>query len=157
AAARLGQRVGETDVVRTGESPDLLGDVLAERLPEVFRCRLPGLERYERGDRLALQIVGPPHDGRLRDRGMAHERALHLHRAQTVARDVHHVVDPTHDPEVTVRIATGTVPREVDARHLAPVLLTVALGIAVDSAQHPGPRTRDDEVATLVRAERLSV
>src|SRR5262249_59051832 len=149
AAAGLRERVGEANVVRTREGADLLRDVLAERLPEFLRRRPPGFEGHEGRDRLALQVVGSPDHRGLGDGGMAHQRALDLHRSQAVARDVHHVVDPTHDPEVAVLVATGAVAREVDARHLAPVLLAVALGIAVHAAPHPGPPAPADGVTTL--------
>src|SRR5262249_44479840 len=56
-----------------------------------------------------------------------------------------------------VGVAARAVAGEVDARHLAPVLLRVALGIAVDGAEHTGPRLGDDEIAALVRSERLTL
>src|SRR6516164_10316334 len=88
---------------------------------------------------------------------MADQRALHLHGAEAMSGDVDHVVDAAHDPEVAVLVAPGAVAREVDARHLAPVLLRVALGIAVHGAKHAGPRPRNDEIAALVGWQRRAV
>ena len=70
--------------------------------------------RHERDDRGAGQVVGPADHRGLGDARVRDERALDLHRADPVARDVHHVVDAAHDPEVAVRVAMGAVAREVD-------------------------------------------
>ena len=83
--------------------------------------------------------------------------ALDLHRAQPVAGDVEHVVDAAHDPEVAVLVAAGAVAGEVDVRHLAPVLLAVALVVAVDGPQHRRPGLLDDQQAALVGRHRLAL
>src|SRR5438046_6053808 len=71
SAARLRQRIGEAEIVRTREGADLLRDVLAERLPELLGRALARLERHEGGDRLALQLVRPAGGRGLGDGGMA--------------------------------------------------------------------------------------
>src|SRR5260221_12481654 len=76
----------------------------------------------------------------MRDQG-----ALHLHGAEAVTADVEHVVDAAHDPEVSVFIFAGAVSGEIHAGNLGPVILHVAVGIAVNRAQHSGPRALDDE------------
>src|SRR4051794_19753871 len=63
AAASLGQGVGEVDVVRAGERPDLLDHVVAKLLAERLAGAIAGLERDEDGDGLPLEVVG------LADRG----------------------------------------------------------------------------------------
>src|SRR5207253_3222218 len=88
---------------------------------------------------------------------MRDERALDLHRAETVAGDVHDVVDAAHHPEVAVLVAACAVAGEVHAGNLAPVLLDVALVVAPNRAQHAGPRLLQDEVTALVRADRLAL
>jgi len=52
--------------------------------------------------------------------------------------DVHHVVDPAHDPEVVVRVAVRSVAREVDPVVAAPVLLAEAFRIAQMLRSIPG-------------------
>ena len=52
-----------------------------------------------------LISCGPADDRRLGHRRVLDERALDLHRADAVARDVHHVVDAADDPEVAVLVA----------------------------------------------------
>ena len=61
--------------------------------------------------------------------------------------DVHHVVDPAEQPEVAVVVELGAVAGEVAAVEPAPVRLAVALGVAVDAAQHRRPRPGEREVA----------
>src|SRR6185369_16264374 len=78
-------------------------------------------------------------------------------RPEPMPGDVHDVVDASHDPVVAVLVAARAVAGEVDARHLAPVLLLEALRVAVDRPQHAGPRLGDHEIAALVGTERLAV
>src|SRR6267142_2470511 len=68
--------------------------------------------------------------------GMIDQRALHLHGADAVPRDVHDVVDAPQEPEVSVLVALRAVPGEVDARKPGPVLLPVSLRVAVNPAKH---------------------
>ena len=63
------------------------------------------LERDERRDRLALDLVRAADDRGLGHLRMIDERALDLHRADPVARDVQHVVDAAEQPEVAVLVA----------------------------------------------------
>ena len=63
------------------------------------------LQRDERGDRLALDLVRAADDRGLGDRRVIDERALDLHRADAVAGDVEHVVDAAEQPEVAVGVA----------------------------------------------------
>ena len=60
---------------------------------------------------------------------------------------VHHVVDPAEQPEVALVVELAAVAGEVAALEAAPVGLLVALGVAVDAAQHRGPRPGEGEVA----------
>ena len=65
--------------------------------------------------RLALELVGTADHGGLGHRRVADQRALDFHRADAVARDVHHVVDAAHHPEVAVLVAPRAVAGEVHA------------------------------------------
>ena len=83
---------------------------------------LPFLQRDERGDRLALDLVRPADDGGFGDLRMIDERALDFHRAEAMPRDVQHVVDAAEQPEVAVLVAARAVAGEVRAvGPLAPV------------------------------------
>ena len=109
----------------------------------------PGAHGDEREDGLAADRVVLAHDRGLRHRLVVHERRLDLDGADAVAGDVHDVIDPPEQPEVAVEVALGAVAREVHAREAAPVRRPVALGVAVDAAEHRRPGSLEDEVATL--------
>jgi hypothetical protein len=102
AGAGLGQRVGEADLLGSGQRPDLLGDVAAQLLGQGVVGRDPGARRHEGDDGLALELVGAADDRGLGDLGVRDQRALDLHGRQAVAGDVDDVVDAAHDPEVAV-------------------------------------------------------
>src|SRR5204862_4314764 len=110
-------------------------------------------------DRLALDLVRAADDRGFGDARMVDERALDFHRADAMPGDVDYVVDAAEQPEVAVRVALRAVARHVHpAAPLVPVLLHVAIGIAVDATQHGRPRAREreepaadaDRVAALV-------
>src|SRR5947209_19789320 len=92
-----------------------------------------------------------PDDGRLRHRLVIDERALDLHRRESVAADFAHVVYAAEEPEVALLVALGAVAGEVPLPELRPVGLLVALGITVDAAEHPGPRRLEDEESRVHR------
>ena len=73
-----------------------------------------------------------------------------------MATDIQHVVDPPHNPEIAVFILSCAVAGEVDARDLAPILPHVAVGIAINGAQHSRPGFADDEEATGSVGNRLA-
>ena len=107
----------------------------------------------EREDRLAGDRVGCADDRRLGDGRVGHERALDLGGREAVAGDVHHVVDAAEEPEVAVLVALRPVTREVHPREAAPVRLLVALGVAVDAAEHCRPGPLQDEVAAAAERD----
>ena len=78
-----------------------------------------GFQRDERGDALALDLVGHRTHGRLGDRVVGDQGALDLGGPQAVAGDVDHVVDSAHDPEVAIVVAAGAVAGEVASGHVA--------------------------------------
>ena len=77
------------------------------------------LQRDERDDRLARELVGGAHDRRLGDGGVADERVLDLGGREAVPRDVHHVVDAAEQPQVAVLVALRAVAGEVAPRGTA--------------------------------------
>ena len=77
-------------------------------------CRHAFLERHERRDRLALDLVRAADDRRFGDLRMIDERALDFHRADAMPGDVEHVVDAAEQPEVAVVVELGAVAGEVD-------------------------------------------
>src|SRR5207248_1969171 len=107
-----------------------------------------------RRDRLSLDLVAAPDHRRFGDARMIDERALDFHRADAVPGDVDHIVDAAEQPEVAVGVTLRAVAGDVDATApLVPVLADVAIGIAVDAAQHrrPRPRERQQSAADLDR------
>src|SRR5258706_8067485 len=115
------------------------------------------LECDERKDRGSLDLVGFPDHRGFRDERMAHERALDLGGAKTVPRDVDHIVDPPHDPVISVFIPPGPGARKIDTRYLAPVLRAIPVGVSVDRPEHRWPRFRDDKVAALIFSDASSL
>src|SRR3990170_3503535 len=57
AAARLGEFRREENLLGAGQSADLLHDVLLQRLDHLRDGGVPLLQRDERGDRLALDLI----------------------------------------------------------------------------------------------------
>ena len=116
---------------------------------------MPAAGNDEAEDRLAGDRVGLADDRRLGDALVADERALDLGRADAVAGDVHHVVDAPKQPVVALVVALAAVADEVLAGVAAPVGFLVALGIAVNAAQHRRPGAREDEVAAAPERHRV--
>src|SRR2546423_7494908 len=56
-----------------------------------------------------------------------------------MARNIDHIIYSAHDPEIAVFIFAGTVAGEIHAGDLRPVLLHIAVGIAVNGTQHSWP------------------
>src|SRR5207249_4452715 len=131
--------------------------VFLQLLLEGVRPRLPFLEDDISDEGLPFDRMRLPDDRGLRDLAMAHEGGLHLHRTDPVARDVDHVVDAAHEPEVVVLVHAGPVPREVFARDLGPVHLLVPLRIFVQGLEHGGPRLLDHEIAALVHGDGMAL
>src|SRR5690606_11277009 len=75
---------------------------------------------------------------------------------EAVAGNVQYIVDAAHNPVVAILVAAGVVPRQVLARHLAPVLLAIPLVVPPDPAQHAGPWTADHQPSPLARRHGLS-
>src|SRR6266566_8075970 len=115
------------------------------------------LQRYERRDRLAFQFVRTADHSRFSDSFVSHQRRLDFHGAEAMAGNVDDIVDAPHDPEISVFIFACAVAGEVHTRNLGPVLLHVAVGIAVDSAQHSRPRLRQDQEAAGAERDGLAV
>src|SRR5438270_2141662 len=65
-----------------------------------------------------------------------------------MAGNINNVIHATHDPEVAVFIFAGTVAGEIHARNLRPVLLHVAVGIAVNGTQHSWPGLLENQKST---------
>src|SRR6185312_8278642 len=150
AGARLRQVVREADLVGLGDGPQMFshpGAQLVDERARVASRALPAADNI-REDRLALYLVRLADDGSLGDPRVRDERRLDLHRPEPVARDVQHIVDAAHDPEIAVLVSVGAVPRHIEALvEFLPVGGEVARVVAPDGAQHRGPRLLDDEIA----------
>ena len=113
--ARLRQRVGKADIVRRRHRANDRPHVRLQFFAQRFVRRDARLQRDKADDGLPLQLIGPADHRRLRHARMRDQRALHLARAEPVARHVQHVVDAPHDPEVAVLVAPRAVAGEVAA------------------------------------------
>ena len=125
----------------------LLHQILAQRLARLDAL----LERHVAVDALTLDVVRIADHRGLGHRRMGDQRALHLGRAQAMAADVQHVVDPAGDPVVAVLVAARAVAGEVQALERGEVGLHEAVMVAVDGAHHAGPGIEHHEIA-LARA-----
>ena len=115
------------------------------------------LQSHEGRDRLTFHIVGTAHDRRLSHCIVRDQSAFHLHGAQAMSADVEDIIDTSHDPEISILIFSRAIPREIHTRNLRPVVLHVPVRIAVDRAQHAGPRALDDEETSGTIGHRFSV
>src|SRR5690606_29577429 len=99
AGARFWQAGSEMEIVRFGDGTDDFSDVVA-KLDEEFRGFLEiSLERDERGDGLAFQIIRAADNGGFRHGGVGDEHAFDFRRAEAVAGNIEHVIETTDDPE----------------------------------------------------------
>src|SRR5215217_2322105 len=157
ARARLGQVVGPDDALGPRELADALGHVIADVLHELVRAVAVARERHEGGHGLARVLVLLADHRSLGHLLVGDDRGLDLGRGHPVARDVEHVVDAADDPEVAVLVLAGRVTDEVHVpAELVPIGLDEAVVVAVERAQHPGPRAAQRQQA-LVRAGVLAV
>ena len=105
-------------------------------------------ERHERRDRLSLEFVVLAHDRGFSNGRMIDECALDFHGADTMARDVEHVIDTTQNPVVPIGVALDAVTGEIEIRPTSPlreVRIDVPLIVAPDGTQHAGPWMRQRE------------
>src|SRR4030095_3431943 len=114
-----------------------------------------GCKRYECDDALTSQLIRPSYDSGFGDRWVTYQRTLDLHGSDAMAGNIHHVVDASHDPEVSVFIAPRAVTSKIHAWDLAPVLFLVALWIAVNRSEHRWPGGLDDKKPSLISPNRL--
>src|SRR5262249_19656955 len=73
-----------------------------------------------------------------------------------MAAYINNIVDPAHNPEIALLVATRAVAREVNPVDLRPILLFVTLVVTPDGPEHRWPRPLDDEIAALVCGNGLS-
>ena len=83
---------------------------------------------------------------------MCNQRRFDFHRSQTVPGNIEHVVNPTHNPVVIVRITVCAVPGNVESIvELLPIGINVALIVAPYGALHRRPGLADNEVSPSLR------
>src|SRR5581483_1620043 len=152
AAARFGERFGKAHFIGSGDSPDVRGNMPAQFILESIAGSDTRFQCDECDHRLALPFVRSANDRCFCHSRMTHQRALDLGRAQPVPGYVEDVVDSAHDPEVAVLVAARAVAGEIITLKFAPVLLAIAPLVAVDGAQHRGPRPANDEFPAHVWA-----
>ena len=104
-------------------------------------------QRDVRIDALTLDVVRTA-DGRgFRDLGMRHQRAFDFGGAESMARDVEHVVDATRDPVVAVFVAPRAVAGEIATGKRLEVGVDETLVVAEHGAHLSRPAVGQDEVA----------
>ena len=140
-AARLRQAGRDVDHVGRGERADRVAHLLLEGALDALGvvARVVGTEDHVGVDPLPLDRVREAHHRRLGHRVVGHEGALDLGRAQPVAGDVQHVVDPAGDPVVAVLVAAAAVAGEVLALVGRKIRLHETLVVTVDGAHLARP------------------
>ena len=84
--------------------------------------------------------------------GVIHQRAFDFIGGDAVPGDVHHVVHAAQQPEIAVVVHLAAVAGEIHARIARPVLLHVAIGIAINRAHHRRPGLLQHQIAARARA-----
>ena len=112
---RLGQRGREVDQVGRRDRADLGADMRAQFGLQRRRSFLARDQGDVAVDALALDVVRVADHRGLGDERVADQGALDLGRAEPVAGDVEHVVDPAGDPVIIVLVAAAAVAGEIFA------------------------------------------
>ena len=151
SAARLRQAGRKLDFVRHGNRADFLADMRGEFLFQFFAFGDAVLQRHERVERLALDVVRHGRDGGFGHFRMAHERALHFRRADAMAGDVHHVVHAAEQPVIAVGIHAAAVAGEIHVLERGKIGVDETVMVAPRRAHDARPRLLDAELAAFVR------
>src|SRR4030067_1731611 len=70
---------------------------------------------------------------------MGHKRAFYLCSSKPVSRNLDHIIDPSHYPEIAILVFACTVTGLVKSRELGEVLLNKSLVASIYCPHHPGP------------------
>src|SRR6185503_16501034 len=115
-----------------GDRADFFSHVSFQLVDQGVVAVHAGLQRDERADRLALDLVFLTDDRGFSHLLMVDQGALDFHRADAVTGYIHHIVHAAEQPIVTVLIALAAVAGEIFSREPAPIGLHVTFWIAVD-------------------------
>ncbi|NQE72681.1 hypothetical protein NG2371_07174 [Nocardia gamkensis] len=137
------------DFAGFGDGADFVGDLGFEVVDEGGGGLGVCGEDDEGDDALAGGGVGGADDGGFGDGVVCDEGGFDFGGGDSVAGDVHDVVDAAEDPEVGVGVEFGAVAGEVPALfgEALPVGFVEALWVAPDAAQHGWPGLVEYEVA----------
>ncbi len=121
----------------------------------------PPLKADKRDDALPFELIGAANHRGFGHSRVTHQRRFNFHRAQTVARDVDHIVNAAHHPEVAIAITAGPITGEVDRAAISstqvfPIAAAEAIGISMHRAHHSRPGPAHHQEATLIGTSRLT-
>src|SRR5262249_42730825 len=133
------QSLGKADVIGFGHWTDFLSDVLPQFLAQVSIGLHIAFQSDKGHEGLTLQIIWTANYSRFGDLLMAHEFALDFGGADPMTGDIENVVDPTHNPKVTILVLPAAISGEVTALDFAPIHRLVALRIAPQATEHARP------------------
>src|SRR5262245_50738914 len=88
---------------------------------------------------------------------MTHQGGLNFSSSQTMPGDFDYIIYPTDDPEITIFVAFGRVASSVAPRIFAPILIHIAIRVAINCPQHRGPRIIKHEIAFSVISDRFAL
>src|SRR6266508_2414001 len=79
--------------------------------------------------------------------GMTYQRRLYFCCAEPMTADLDHVIYAADDPEIAFLVTFRRIPGQILAGIFAPILIDIAIRVAINCTQHRGPGIFDDEVA----------
>ena len=135
----FGRSARKLDLLRRHRGAEPLPAEADELEPQLVARLVARVQDHERLDDGTDDRVGFADHTGLGDRGMLHERALDLERADEMPGRLDDVVAAADEPEVAVGVAAGEVAAQVPA---AAEALPVALRLAEVAAEHRRPARR---------------
>src|SRR5829696_236736 len=117
ARTGLGQLLDHHDLARLGNRANLLCNMGTQLLDNLNSARTGiGSQDHERYDRLSSHRIVRSDDCGLGDFRVRYQRRFDLCRGHPVPGHIHHVIDPTEQPDVAVLVFLRPIAGEIQAR-----------------------------------------
>ena len=130
--------------------------MVAYLLEQLIRAFDACLQAHKSDDRLSLDLMRTPHHSSLSHCLVRDKCTFNLGSAESVARDIEHIIEPSDDGEIPLLVTDGTVTSGIHTGVVTPVSILIAFFITVNRTQHTWPWLADDQPATFVRLTLLA-
>ncbi|KAH3658854.1 hypothetical protein OGATHE_006580 [Ogataea polymorpha] len=132
----------------SSKRPNYASDVHHERFSEGSKrlcvvCLRLVLQLHKCNDGLASDVVVDSNNSGLADMSVFQQNRLDLGSGQSVARNIHNVVDSSSDPIVAIVVSSSTVSREVEPRVRLQIGFHVPVVVFVDGSCERRPAGSD--------------